>query len=101
MLDINTRGTSLLTRAALPYLRESGHAHVLTPSPPLSADPKWLRGHAAYTLSKMGMTMITLGVAADEADAGVAANCLWPRTMIATAAVKNLLGGDEAMARSR
>src|ERR687897_1017481 len=101
MLDINTRGTFLLTRAALPHLRASDHAHVLTLSPPLSADPKWLKGHSAYTLSKMGMTMITLGVAADEADAGVAANCLWPRTMIATAAVKNLLGGDEAMARSR
>jgi citronellol/citronellal dehydrogenase len=67
----------------------------------LSADPRWLKGHSAYTLSKMGMTMITLGVAADEAEAGIAANCLWPRTIIATAAVQNLLGGDEAMARSR
>ena len=101
MMDINVRGTYALTRAALPHLRESDHAHVLTLSPPLSADPKWLRGHAPYTVSKMGMTMITLGVAADEADHGVAANCLWPRTLIATAAVQNLLGGDEAMARSR
>ncbi len=101
MLDINARGTFVLTRAALPHLRESDHAHVLTLSPPLSADPKWLPGHAAYTVSKMGMTMITLGLAADEADAPIAANCLWPRTMIATAAVKNLLGGDEAMKRSR
>jgi citronellol/citronellal dehydrogenase len=91
----------VVTRACLPHLRESDHAHVLTLSPPLSADPKWLKGHSAYTLSKMGMTMITLGVAADEAEAGVAANCLWPRTMIATAAVQNLLGGDEAMSRSR
>jgi citronellol/citronellal dehydrogenase len=74
---------------------------VLTLSPPLSADPRWLKGHSAYTLSKMGMTMITLGVAADESEAGVGANCLWPRTMIGTAAVQNLLGGDEAMARSR
>src|SRR5215216_7863441 len=63
MLDINTRGTFLLTRAALPHLRASDRAHVLTLSPPLSADPRWLRGHAAYTVSKMGMTMITLGVA--------------------------------------
>jgi len=101
MLDINTRGTFLLTRAALPYLRESQHAHVLTLSPPLSAEPRWLRGHAAYTVSKMGMTMLTLGVAADEREHGVGANCLWPRTLIATAAVQNLLGGDAAMARSR
>src|SRR3954471_6913712 len=101
MLDINVRGTYLLTHTALPHLRESPHAHVLTLSPPLSADPRWLRGHAAYTVSKMGMSMITLGVAADEAQHGVAANCLWPRTLIATAAVQNLLGGDAAMARSR
>jgi citronellol/citronellal dehydrogenase len=101
MQQINARGTFVVTRACLPHLRESDHAHVLTLSPPLSADPRWLRGHSAYTLSKMGMTMITLGVAADEADAGIAANCLWPRTIIATAAVQNLLGGDEAMARAR
>ena len=101
MLDINVRGTYLLTRAALPHLRASDHAHVLTLSPPLSTDPRWLRGHAAYTVSKMGMTMITLGVAEDERDNGVAANCLWPRTLIATAAVQNLLGGEQAMAMSR
>jgi citronellol/citronellal dehydrogenase len=101
MLDINTRGTYMLTRAAIPHLRRSDHAHVLTLSPPLSADPRWLRGHAAYTVSKMGMTMLTLGVAQDEREHGVGANCLWPRTMIATAAVQNLLGGDEAMARAR
>ena len=99
MQQINSRGTFVVTRACLPYLRESEHPHVLTLSPPLSADPRWLAGHSAYTLSKMGMTMITLGVAADEPD--IAANCLWPRTIIATAAVQNLLGGDEAMARAR
>jgi citronellol/citronellal dehydrogenase len=101
MLDINTRGTYLLTRTALPHLRESDHAHVLTLSPPLSAEQRWLRGHAAYTVSKMGMSMITLGVAQDEREHGVGANCLWPRTLIATAAVQNLLGGEEAMAMSR
>jgi citronellol/citronellal dehydrogenase len=101
MQQINSRGTFVVTRACLPHLRESDHAHVLTLSPPLSADPRWLRAHSAYTLSKMGMTMLTLGLAADEAEAGIAANCLWPRTIIATAAVQNLLGGDEAMARSR
>ncbi len=101
MLDVNVRGTFVLTKAALPHLRASSHAHVLTLSPPLSADPRWLRGHSAYTVSKMGMTMVTLGVAADEGTNGVAANCLWPRTLIATAAVQNLLGGDQAMAAAR
>jgi citronellol/citronellal dehydrogenase len=101
MQQINSRGTFVVTQACLPHLRESSHAHVLTLSPPLSADPRWLAGHSAYTLSKMGMTMITLGVAADEAEAGIGANCLWPRTIIATAAVQNLLGGDQAMARAR
>jgi len=101
MLDINARGTFLLTRAALPHLRASDHAHVVTLSPPLSTDRRWLRGHAAYTVSKMAMTMLTLGVAEDEREHGVAANCLWPRTLIATAAVQNLLGGDRAMAMSR
>jgi citronellol/citronellal dehydrogenase len=101
MQQINSRGTFVVTRAALPTLRESPHAHVLTLSPPLSADPRWLAGHSAYTLSKMGMTMITLGLSVDEAEAGIGANCLWPRTIIATAAVQNLLGGDEAMRRAR
>lgn len=101
MQTINARGTFVLTKAALPHLRESSHAHVLTLSPPLSADPKWLKGNSAYTLSKMGMTMLTLGLAADEAENGVAGNCLWPRTIIATAAVQNLLGGDEAMQKAR
>jgi len=101
MQTINPRGTFVVTRACLPHLSESDHAHVLTLSPPLSADPKWLKGNSPYTLSKMGMTMLTLGLAADEADVGIAANCLWPRTIIATAAVQNLLGGAEAMARSR
>ena len=101
MLDINARGTFLLTRAALPHLRASDHAHVVTLSPPLSTERRWLKGHAAYTVSKMAMTMLTLGVAEDEREHGVAANCLWPRTLIATAAVQNLLGGDRAMAMSR
>jgi citronellol/citronellal dehydrogenase len=101
MQQINARGTFVVTRACLPHLRQSNAAHVLTLSPPLSTDPRWLRGHSAYTLSKMGMTMLTLGLAADEAESGVAANCLWPRTIIATAAVQNLLGGDEAMVRAR
>jgi citronellol/citronellal dehydrogenase len=101
MQQINSRGTFVVTRACLPHLRESNAAHVLTLSPPLSTDARWLRDHSAYTLSKMGMTMLTLGLALDEAEAEVAANCLWPRTIIATTAVRNLLGGDEAMVRAR
>ena len=101
MLDINLRGTFVLTQAALPHLRESDHAHVLSLSPPISADPKWLHGHSAYTVAKYGMSMVTLGVAFDEAEAPIAANTLWPRTLIATAAVQNLLGGDAAMAQAR
>jgi citronellol/citronellal dehydrogenase len=101
MADVNVRGTFLLTRACLPALRASGHAHVLSLSPPLDAVSSWLAGFAPYTLTKMGMTMLTLGLAADEAGHGIAANCLWPRTFIATAAVRNLLGGDEQVARSR
>ncbi len=101
MQTINARGTFVVTRACLEHLRASDHAHVLTLSPPLSADPRWLNGHSAYTLSKMGMTMLTLGVAADEKEHSIGANCLWPRTLIATAAVQNLLGGDAAMAAAR
>ena len=101
MLDINARGTFVLTKFALPHLLESSNPHVLTLSPPLNLDRKWLANHGPYTLSKYGMTMLTLGVAEDLKDRGVAANCLWPRTIIGTAAVQNLLGGDAAMARSR
>ena len=101
MLSINVRGTFAVTQACLPHLRESDHAHVLTLSPPIDPDPKWLEVHAPYTLTKYGMSMLTLGLAASERANGVAANCLWPRTIIATAAVQNLLGGDEAMAKAR
>ncbi|OJU79785.1 MAG: short chain dehydrogenase [Solirubrobacterales bacterium 70-9] len=97
--QINARGTYVVTRACLPHLRQSDHAHVLSLSPPFSDDTRWLAGNAAYTLSKYGMTMITLGIAADEP--GIAANCLWPRTAIRTAAVQNLLGGEASIARSR
>ena len=101
MLDINARGTFTLTSLALPHLLESDNAHVLTLSPPLNMDRRWLREHAPYTVSKYAMTMLTLGVAESRREAGVAANCLWPRTIIATAAVQNLLGGDAGMAGSR
>jgi len=101
MLDINTRGTFLLTSLALPHLLNSDNAHVLTLSPPLDPDRRWLAAHAPYTLSKYGMTMLTLGVAEQYRDQGVAANCLWPRTTIATAAIQNIAGGDAVMAVSR
>jgi citronellol/citronellal dehydrogenase len=101
MLDINARGTFLLSKLALPHLLEAPNPHVLTLSPRVDLDPRWLGGHAPYTLSKYGMTILTLGLAAELGGRGLGANCLWPRTIIATAAVKNLLGGDEAMARSR
>jgi citronellol/citronellal dehydrogenase len=101
MLDINARGTFLLTSLALPHLARSANPHVLTLSPPLNMDRKWLAAHAPYTVSKYAMTMLTLGVAESRREDGIAANCLWPRTLIATAAVQNLLGGDAAVAGSR
>jgi citronellol/citronellal dehydrogenase len=101
MQDINVRGTFLLSRTAVPHLREAENPHVLTLSPPLTLDPKWYGSHLAYTLAKYGMSMVTLGMAHEYADDGIAFNSLWPRTLIATAAVRNLLGGEEAMARSR
>ncbi|MDT4940176.1 MAG: citronellol/citronellal dehydrogenase [Pseudonocardiales bacterium] len=101
MQDINARGTFLLTSLALPHLAKAENPHVLTLSPPLNMDRKWLADHAPYTVSKYAMTMLTIGVAESRRDEGIAANCLWPRTIIATAAVQNLLGGDAAMAGSR
>jgi citronellol/citronellal dehydrogenase len=101
MQHVNTRGTFLLSRTAVPFLLEAENPHVLTLSPPLSLDPKWFGPHLAYTLAKFGMSMCTLGMAAEHAEAGIAFNSLWPRTIVATAAVQNLLGGDAAMARSR
>lgn len=99
--QINARGTFALTSAALPHLYESGNPHVLTLSPPLNPDPVWLHRHAAYTISKYAMTMLTLGLAGQEHPRPLATNCLWPRTTIATAAVQNIVGGDAAMAVSR
>jgi citronellol/citronellal dehydrogenase len=101
MQDINTRGTFVCSKGCVPHLKRSANPHILTLSPPIDLDPKWLAHHGAYTLAKYGMTLLTLGMAAEFAAAGIAANTLWPRTLIATAAVQNLLGGDEAMKRSR
>ena len=101
MQDVNVRGTFLLSRAAVPLLREAANPHILSLSPPLNVTPKWLGAHTGYSLAKFGMTMATLGIAAEFADDGIAANTLWPRTTIATAAVQNVIGGDRLMAVSR
>jgi citronellol/citronellal dehydrogenase len=101
MQDINTRGTFVCSKLCVPHLKQSDNPHVLTLSPPLSLDPKWAKGHVAYTIAKYGMSLCTLGMAEEFRDEGIAFNSLWPRTVIATAAVQNLLGGDQAMAMSR
>lgn len=101
MQDVNVRGTFLLSRAAIPMLKDAANPHILSLSPPLNVSPKWLGAHTGYSLAKFGMTMATLGIAEEFADAGIAANTLWPRTTIATAAVQNVIGGDRLMAVSR
>lgn len=98
MHDINTRGAFLLTRTALPHLREATDARILTLSPPLNLAPHWLGAFPAYMLAKYGMTLATLGIGAET---GITATCLWPRTTIQTAAVLNVLGGEELYRRSR
>lgn len=101
MHQINARGTFLCSKLALPYLKKSANPHILTLSPPLDMNPKWFSPNLAYTMAKYGMSLVTLGLAHDLARAGVAVNSLWPETAIATAAVGNLLGGEELMRRSR
>lgn len=101
MADINIKGTFLLTQACLPDLRESANPHVLTIAPPLNMNPRWLGAHPVYTLSKYGMSLLSLGWAAEFADAGIAFNCLWPQTYIATAAVANSPDGEKQLAASR
>jgi citronellol/citronellal dehydrogenase len=101
MQDINTRGTFLVTKTCVPHLREGTNPHILTLSPPISLEPRWLGPHIGYTIAKYGMTLCALGFAEEFREAGIASNALWPRTLVATAAVQNLLGGEEAMARAR
>ena len=101
MQDINARGTFVLSQACIPHLTEAENPHVLTLSPPLSIEPRWAQHHVAYTIAKYGMSLCTLGMSAEFAADGIAFNSLWPRTIVATAAVQNLLGGDEAMKRAR
>jgi citronellol/citronellal dehydrogenase len=101
MYDINVRGTFMMSRACIPHLKKSTNAHILNLSPPINMDMKWFSKHLAYTISKYDMSMIALGLSAELKKYNVAANALWPRTTIATAAVNNLLGGEALMKMSR
>ncbi|XP_052869057.1 hydroxysteroid dehydrogenase-like protein 2 [Anopheles cruzii] len=94
MHQINTRGTFLVSKECLPYLRKSKHAHILNISPPLSMEPHWFSNHVAYTMAKYGMSMCVLGMAREYAEANISVNALWPRTIIYTAAVEMLHGKD-------
>ncbi len=101
MHDINVRGTFFVSKACIPYLKKAANPHILTLSPPINLDIKWFASYAGYTISKYSMSMITLGLSAELKKDKIAANTLWPRTTIATAAVKNLLGGEALMQISR
>jgi citronellol/citronellal dehydrogenase len=101
MHDINVRGTFLVSKACIPHLKNALNPHILNLSPPLNMDPRWFAPHLAYTLSKYGMSMIVFGLAEELRPHRIAANALWPKTTIATAAVENLLGGDFLIQRSR
>jgi NAD(P)-dependent dehydrogenase (short-subunit alcohol dehydrogenase family) len=101
MQQINIRGTFLLTKACLPLLRNSPNGHVVTIAPPLNLNPHWLGAHPSYTLSKYGMTLLSLGWAAEYADTGIGFTCLWPETYIATSAVANTADFEDALASSR
>jgi citronellol/citronellal dehydrogenase len=100
MHQINARGTYMVSKFAIPYLLKAANPHVLMLSPPLDMKEKWFASSTAYTMAKFGMSMVVLGLAG-EMRGRIAVNALWPRTTIATAAIKNLLGGGEVMRRSR
>jgi citronellol/citronellal dehydrogenase len=101
MMNINTRGTFMVSKYCIPHLKRAGNPHILMLSPPLDMKTKWFEHSTAYTMAKFGMSMCVLGLAGELKSAGVAVNALWPRTTIATAAVGNLLGGDAMMRASR
>ena len=100
MQQINARGTFMVSKFAIPYLTRRENPHILMLSPPLDMAEKWFAPHTAYSMAKFGMSLVVLGLAG-ELRGKVAVNALWPRTTIATAAIKNLLGGDAMMRRSR
>jgi citronellol/citronellal dehydrogenase len=101
MHGVNTRGTFACSQACLPHLKRAENPHILNLSPPLNMEARWFAPHVAYTMAKFGMSMCVLGMAEELRGDGVAVNALWPATVIATAAVQNLLGGDEVVRRSR
>jgi citronellol/citronellal dehydrogenase len=101
MMGINTRGTFACSQACIPHLKKSANPHILMNSPPLNIEAKWFAPHVAYTIAKFGMSLCVLGMADELKPHGIAVNSIWPRTVIATAAVQNLLGGDEVMKGSR
>jgi citronellol/citronellal dehydrogenase len=101
MQAVNVRGTFLVTKICLPYLQKGNNAHILTLSPPVNMDMKWFAPHIGYTITKYNMSMMAMGWAKEFKKYNVASNALWPRTTIATAAVKNLLGGDALIKMSR
>lgn len=101
MHQVNTRGTFLVSKTCLPHLEKADNPHILNLSPPLEMEEKWFAPHVAYSIAKYGMSLCVLGMAGEFRKKGIAVNALWPRTTIATAAVQNLLGGDEIIRRSR
>lgn len=100
MQTVNGRGTFLVSKLCLPHLLKAPRPHILTLAPPINLDPKWFAPHLAYTMAKYAMSLVTLGLA-EEFRGRVAVNALWPRTTIATAAIRNIVGGEEMMRRSR
>jgi citronellol/citronellal dehydrogenase len=101
MHGINARGTFLCSQACLPHLRKAKNPHILNNAPPPSTDPRWFAPHVAYSLSKFGMSFCAMAMAEEFREEGIAVNTLWPKTIIATAAVQNLLGGEEMVRGSR
>src|SRR5262245_51090565 len=101
MNQVNARGTFLTSKACIPHLKRSANPHVLMISPPLDLASRWFERHTAYTMAKFGMSLCVLGMAAEFRNDGIAFNALWPRTIIATAAIQFMLGGDERMRRCR
>lgn len=99
--QVNTRATLVCSQAALPYLKKSENPHILSLSPPLNMDPKWFSAYAPYTLSKYGMSMLTLGMNQEFANFGIAVNSLWPRHIIATAAIEHAYGGAAMLKYAR
>jgi citronellol/citronellal dehydrogenase len=101
MHQINARGTFIVSKYAIPYLEKAANPHILMISPPLDMQEKWFAPHTAYSMAKFGMSLVVLGLAGELRDKGIAVNALWPRTVIATAAVENLLGGEAMIRQAR